>query len=915
MTLIKTPDQRVRVFISSTINELADERKAVREAVSNLRLTPVFFEAGARPHPPRDLYSAYLEQSHIFLGIYWNSYGWVAPGAEISGLEDEYRLCGKKPKLIYVKKSDSREERLKDLLHDIERSDSACYQKFTDADELRTLIENDLSVLMSEIFENALFTQQSPAAVPIEIHSLRKVELPNMRSTMIGREADVNALMEMIKNPEVHLVNILGAGGTGKTTISIHLAHAVQGLFDDGAVFVPLAPVTDSNLVASTIANVLGLQDTGKQPIRQTLVENLVDKNMLLVLDNFEQIVEAADVVTDMLNQCPQVKVVATSRRSLNIRGEHIYNLQPLSLPGDSAVAKNDVTEFPSIKLFIERAREVNANLLLNDENKKAIIEICERLDGLPLAIELAAARTKFFQPAQLLQRMSKTLDLVSKGQKDLPERQQTLRNAIAWSYNLLDEDAKKAFRFLGTFKRSWTMEAADAVINSEGALLDVEDMMEQLLNVSLIKPVLVSHSSEPRFNMLQTVHEYANEMLDASPDVHTARLAYANYFLQLLESSEDQLWGVNSEPWFDKMEYEYQNIRASFYFFCENKLYESAWKFFYLTFLYWQARGGMGEVGAWLKAARIHVEEEKNDPALQAIDANVRGKAYLWAAYCELFLVWIQEGFVHLNRAEELLAECGDENNLAIALVMDGGYGMYVENPDYEEKLARAEALVVKTGNVIAKGFLYSWAVEYYRQRGDMDTMEKRLNEAEKMVDENELPVIRFFIGILRMMEVFHNERFEEYAQLCLDYYYKFPVKSYKSMRGAMMGGYAYCLMKMNRMEESRKPMLVACELIRESGDKEGLYHSLQSLVPYFSKCGRQENSIRIWGCVNAFVEAANYPLVAHMLLEYEDSKAHAQYDENNAAHKQLYDEGKKISLEEMMVRMMKEMEKETVQ
>ena len=186
MAIIKTPDQRVRVFISSTINELAEERQAARQAIENLRLIPVFFEAGARPHPPRDLYSAYLDQSHIFLGIYWNSYGWIAPGSDISGLEDEYRLCGnKKPKLIYVKQSNERQDKLKGLLEDIEKSDSACYQKFSTAAELQKLIENDLSVLMSEIFENALLGERAldnNSSAELNIELKRIVEIPNIRS-------------------------------------------------------------------------------------------------------------------------------------------------------------------------------------------------------------------------------------------------------------------------------------------------------------------------------------------------------------------------------------------------------------------------------------------------------------------------------------------------------------------------------------------------------------------------------------------------------------------------------------------------------------------------------------------------------------------------------------------------------------
>ena len=271
MPIIKTPDQRVRVFISSTINELANERKAAREAIENLRLIPVFFEAGARPHPPRDLYSAYLDQSHIFLGIYWNSYGWVAPGQTISGLEDEYRLCGnKKPKLIYIKHSNERQPLLENLIHEIGNSDTACYQKFTNAEELGKLIENDLSVLMSEIFENALSPKYATENIENFNQENRRIEdIPLQKSDLIGREDDIQKITTLIAKKEVSLITILGAGGTGKTTLAIHLAHLFKDGFTDGVVFIPLAPITDLKLVPSTIANVLGLQDSGKVPIEQ----------------------------------------------------------------------------------------------------------------------------------------------------------------------------------------------------------------------------------------------------------------------------------------------------------------------------------------------------------------------------------------------------------------------------------------------------------------------------------------------------------------------------------------------------------------------------------------------------------------------------------------------------------------------
>ncbi len=488
MPFITTPDQRVRVFISSTLNELAEERKAARTAIGNLRLIPVFFEAGARPHPPRDLYSAYLEQSHIFLGIYWNSYGWVAPGAEISGLEDEYRLCGNRPKLIYVKHAEERQPELRKLLQDVQNSDTACYQKFSDAAELQQLIENDLSVLMSEIFQNALFEHQSNAA--LGPGDLKIDALPLIRNTIIGREQDIHDVSETLMRPDVSILTLLGTGGTGKTTLSIHVAHAVVDRFRNGAAFVPLASVTDSSLAASVIASALGLQDSGKQPVEVTLLEFLVDKEMLLVLDNFEQILGASGLVSDISSRCEDVKILVTSRSSLHLRNERIYPLSPLEVPESWVDTREELMKAPAAALYVERAQAVNPGLQLDEENIKAIVEICQRLEGLPLAIELTAARTRFFQPAALLSRIGKTLDLVSKGPLDLPERQKTLRAAIEWSYNLLEPETQKALIQLGVFRKNWTMEAAFAVAQSDSDPIDIEETTERLLDASLIKPV-----------------------------------------------------------------------------------------------------------------------------------------------------------------------------------------------------------------------------------------------------------------------------------------------------------------------------------------------------------------------------------------------------------------------------------------
>ena len=909
MAIIKTPDQRVRVFISSTINELADERKAAREAISNLRLIPVFFEAGARPHPPRDLYSAYLDQSHIFVGIYWNSYGWVAPGAEISGLEDEYRLCGAKPKLIYVKNSSDRQPRLNDLLQDIQNSDTACYQKFNTAEELQTLLENDLSVLMSESFENSLLNTAGTPSTDLnnneKIHSDKLIELPLIKSQIIGRDEDLANLKQLISKPEVSFINILGAGGTGKTTIAIHLAHQIVDNFTDGVIFISLAPVTDSALVASTIAGVLGLQDSGKEPIQQLLTEFLTDKNMLLVLDNFEQIVEAANIVSGIITNCKNVKIIVTSRATLHIRGEYIYNLSPLSIPGQESNATNEeLKHFPSIALFIARAQEVNQNLLLDESNTDAIVEICQRLDGLPLAIELAASRTKLFQPTALLTRMGKSLDLVSKGQRDLPQRQQTLRNTIEWSYNLLDEESKKVFRMLGVFKRSWTLEAIDSIVNADGKTnIDIEEITEKLLDVSLIKPALVSHSSEPRFNMLQTVHEFAAEKLTENGELKNVQLQYANYFLQFFSASEDDCWGIHSEPWFDKIEYEYQNLRSAYYIFIENKLFENAWHLFYLLVPYWSVRTGYGEADSWMIVAKIDPSIELDDPDIVAINTNIKGKTYLWAAYVKTYLIQIETGYKFLHLAEQLLKEVEDDDNYCIALAMDGGYGIYMGYEDAPAKIKEAELLAEKVDSVMAKCITWIWPAEFYRSTGQLDFMNEKLDKGYKYLMENQIITQLPILIIQRSSYLFVDKKFKELADEAMETFKNLPEKGYRGFKGAFLAAYADAQLGLGLLEEAEKYYFLALDYIRGCGEKEPVFYSLLTAINLFMLKNCPQVAFTVMGAVDNFIKATNYPIFGNGELYYANAQSALSNYTNETDIAKWKEEGEKMTIEQALV------------
>jgi Domain of unknown function (DUF4062)/NB-ARC domain len=422
--VIRTPDQRLRVFVSSTLQELAAERQAVRDAVTRLRLVPVMFELGARPHPPRRVYRSYLAQSQVFVGVYWQSYGWVAPGEQVSGLEDEYLLAAGLPRLIYVKSpAPERESRLAEMLTRIRDDGEVSYQRFCAAAELQRLVENDLAVLLSERFERA----SSGDGAAGEASLAGAVPVP--ATPLVGRDDDVAAVGDLVRAEGVRLVTLTGPGGVGKSRLAVEVAQRVGPGFTDGVRFVALGSVQAAELVTAAIAAALGLNTSGGRLITD-LKSYLRARQLVLVLDNFEQVMGAAPVVAELLGAAPGVVALVTSRMVLRLSSEHEFPVPPLPVPplpvpplpvpplpvppigvgGDAA----DVQRCASVRLFVQRAQAASAGFELTSGNAGAVAEICRRLDGLPLAIELAAARVRLLPPQALLARLDDKMGLLT---------------------------------------------------------------------------------------------------------------------------------------------------------------------------------------------------------------------------------------------------------------------------------------------------------------------------------------------------------------------------------------------------------------------------------------------------------------------------------------------------------------------
>ena len=555
--VIRTPDRRLRVFVSSTLGELADERRAVSRAIEALRLTPVMFELGARPYPPRKVYQQYLAQSDVFIGLYWQRYGQPAPGMQVSGLEEEFDLSGALPRLLYVKApAVGRDPRLGDLLARIQDDASASYRHFRTPAELGRLVRDDLAVLLSERFAAA---GQVAAAVPSQAGARGPRPLPVSMTSLLGRERAVDEVAGLLERPEVRLVTLTGPGGVGKTRLAVAVGERLRDRFGAGTAFVPLDAVTDPGQVLAAIGRAAGADLAGAGAPVEALAETFGDGAWLLVLDNLEQVVQAAPDLGGLLARCPGVAILATSRTVLGLRAEREYPVPPLALPADPGTASvAEVAASPAVALFVDRARAVRPGFALTEGNAAAVVEICRRLEGVPLAIELAAARTRLLDPPALLDRLTASLDALGTGAVDLPERQRTLRATVEWSVGLLEDDERSLLEVTAVFTDGWTIPAAAQV-----AGLDENRTLE--LSEALARHSLVAIDSTelgPRSRMLATVRAFVAEQLAARPDADQIGRRHAGYYQALAEQADRPLRSSESE-WLERLQAEAGNLAA----------------------------------------------------------------------------------------------------------------------------------------------------------------------------------------------------------------------------------------------------------------------------------------------------------------------------------------------------------------
>ncbi|MGA7730528.1 MAG: tetratricopeptide repeat protein [Chloroflexia bacterium] len=536
--------------------------------------------------------------------------------------------------------------------------------------------------------------------------------LPAQLTTLLGRDQDVPAARALLQHTDVRLMTLTGPGGVGKTRLALRVAADVLWDFEGGVFFINLAPVSDPHLVLQAIAQTVDLREGGDLPLLTELADRLAVGRTLLVLDNFEQVVDAGPILVDLLRECPGLKLLVTSRATLKMSGEYEYAVQPLAVPSAEYRVQPQVpsTEYqvpsdsgvlgtrysvlgavPSVALFVRRARAVQGDFALTPENAAAVSEICARLDGLPLAIELAAAHIKSLTPQALLTRLDKRLPLLVGGPRDLPARQRTLRSTMEWSYGLLDEDARRVFRHMGVFVGGCTLEATEQICPGGEPFAQIES----LLDASLLRRV-DGKGGEPRYGMLETVREYALGKLEAEGESGAAYRGHAGYFLALAEIADAKLMGGEQGEWLERLEADHDNLLAALAWMMEPasegasapvRNPEGALRLAGALWRFWYMRGYLSEGRRWL--SRVPADDTSLPVAARAMALNGAGVL----AYSQGDLEVARSFF---ERSLALRREMGDQVSIAASLNNLGAVA--VSQADYEAAAAlHGEALEIR--------------------------------------------------------------------------------------------------------------------------------------------------------------------------------------------------------------------------
>ena len=753
---------------------------------------------------------------------------------------------------------------------------------------------------LKDLFRPERVFQLLATGLPSEFAPLRTLDayrnnLPLQPTPLVGREKEVSEVCEILGAEATRLLTLTGPGGIGKTRLALQAAADLLDDFPDGTFFSQLATLTQAELLLPAIAETLGVKETAEQPLDESLKDYLRERRLLLLLDNFEQVLEAAPTVTEMLAVAPGLKVLATSRAPLGLYGEHVYPVPPLALPDlKRPPPLESLTQYEAVGLFVERAQAVKPDFRVTNDSAPAVAEICVRLDGLPLAIELAAARITMLPPRAMLQRLSSRLKLLTGGARDLPERQRTLRATIEWSHALLDEGEQLLFGRLAVFSGGRTLEAIEAICDPEGDLpVDAFEGISSLLDKSLLRQE-EGPNGEPRFVMLETIHEYAREKLGQSAEAEQIRRTHAEYFLTLAEEANPQLRGPDQLEWLERLEAEHDNMRAALSWALERNEAEVALKLGGALSSFWFLRDYHSEGRRWLEAALtmdgrgspgsramalagagwLAVDQGDLDSAQEACEeglelleheAREASEAKLLLLACLGWVAWHRE---ELGQASELL-----EKGLALSREMSDTWWL-------ANALFLFAIVPQSRGDYERATELYERSIDLFRELGDKQSLAFCLNNLAMTV---------YSQGDLG--------RAEQITEECVALHRELGNKGGVSLGLYNLGWIALLQDNLGRAADLYRESL---SLSWDSGLNLIVQSSLEGFSCVAGAKGEADRAARLWGAAQALHETKGIPRDIDFLAEADSRISAVRLGMGEEAWEEAWRNGPAMTLDE---------------